>query len=127
MLNMTTDDDSLPPDSPYSIYYNHFKTAFEKTKIQIDAAASLSTWMRSKGFVDIVDSKYKIPIGPWPKNRRLKEIGAWNYEVAKTGLEAYALALFTRVLGMDEKKAKGIIDAAVEDLKNPRIHMYIVA
>jgi len=127
MMHMTTDDDSLPENSGWDVYYSNFKKAFKTINIRLDAAASISTWMKSAGYVDIVDTKYKIPIGPWPKQKRLKEIGAWNLEVAKTGLEAYALAMFTRVLEMDKEKAKTVIANAVEDLKNPKIHMYIVA
>jgi hypothetical protein len=43
---------------------------------------------------------------------------------AETALEAYTLALFTRVLGMSIEEVRGLCEGAIEDVKNLNIHAY---
>jgi hypothetical protein len=47
----------------------------------------------------------KEPLGPWPKDLRLKVVGAMNLFHADTGCESYGMATFTRVQGMDAHEA----------------------
>jgi hypothetical protein len=55
-------------------------------------------------FEDIYTRKAKEPVGPWPKDQRLKRVGAVSLLNAETGFESYGMALFTRILGMDHKR-----------------------
>jgi hypothetical protein len=34
--------------------------------------------MKEAGYVDVKEYKYKLPVGPWSSDKRMKEIGAWN-------------------------------------------------
>jgi hypothetical protein len=52
------------------------------------------------GFVDIVEKKFKWPIGPWGADPKLKEIGRWNVIHWIEGMEGWSLALLTRHLGV---------------------------
>ena len=54
----------------------------------------------------------------------MKQAGAMVTIMTETGIEAYAIALFTRVLGMDVETAKRLCVAAVEAVKNKNTHMY---
>lgn len=63
-------------------------------------------------------------MGPWPKDRRLKDIGYWTLMNSETSFEAYGLALFTRVLGMSGEEARAMCLRAQRDLKNKNIHVY---
>lgn len=56
--------------------------------------------MEEAGFVDIVETKIKWPIGPWGATPKLKDIGRWNMTHWIEGLEGWSLALLTRVLGV---------------------------
>lgn len=50
------------------------------------------------GFVNVVEKTFKVPIGGWPADTRLREIGQWALLGFLSGLEGYALATLTRVL-----------------------------
>ena len=52
--------------------------------------------LEKAGFVNVQEDFFKVPIGPWPKNQRLKEAGRVNYRVWVDGLEGYGLYLLTR-------------------------------
>lgn len=52
------------------------------------------------GFVDVVKTTYKWPIGAWSNDPRLKELGKWNLLHWQQGLESWTLRIFTKHLGV---------------------------
>jgi len=52
------------------------------------------------GFVNVVERVFKTPIGGWPADHRLRELGQWALLGFDTGLEGNSLATFTRVLNV---------------------------
>jgi len=85
--------------------------------------AEMAQIMHDTGFVNVVHRRFKWPIGQWPKDRKLKELGLWGVEIMEPSIDSYGLAYFTRILGMTEAEAHAMNQAAKEDLFNVRIHM----
>jgi hypothetical protein len=56
--------------------------------------------MNKAGFVNVTYQTFKWPIGTWPKNPKLKQIGAYNRLAWEDGMEGWAMYLFTRYLGV---------------------------
>ena len=52
------------------------------------------------GFVDVVEKRYKWPLGDWPTDPRLKEIGRWNAHHWMEGMDSWALRLLTQYLNV---------------------------
>lgn len=48
------------------------------------------------GFVDVVESRYKWPIGDWPADPRLKEMGVLNARHWIEGLEGWTMRMLTK-------------------------------
>ncbi|PGH36062.1 hypothetical protein GX50_01074 [[Emmonsia] crescens] len=85
------------------------------------------TWrekMTKAGFVDIKNEEYKAPFSPWPKKKKLKEIGRYEQFHLDTVLEAYTLALFTRVLKWDKKEIDILLEGVKNNLKDRSNHIY---
>ncbi len=57
-------------------------------------------FIKEAGFENVVEKVYKWPIGPWPKDSHLKQLGLWNQLHWEEGIEGWSLALLTRVLGV---------------------------
>lgn len=119
-----SDDGTFKPGSKFSVYQDNLRLAGNKAGVRMDVAPNLTQYMIDAGFVEVREHRVKIPVGTWPKDKKLKEIGAWAHEIVSEGLEAYCMAFFTRVLGMDKKTAKSICIGAKEDLDDKKIHMY---
>jgi len=66
------------------------------------SSLSDNTWYLSleAGFVDIVEKPYKVPIGPWPKDKLEKMIGTYNMVNLLDAAEGFTLVLFIRILGV---------------------------
>ena len=45
---------------------------------------------------------FKLPIGTWPRDKKLKKIGAVNRIYWEEGIEGWCLALLTRVMGVGQ-------------------------
>ncbi|QKX57954.1 uncharacterized protein TRUGW13939_05074, partial [Talaromyces rugulosus] len=92
---------------------------------QIGVAAVLREKLENAGFVDVVDDFYKCPIGPWPRDERLKHIGRVHLACCLEGFEPYSLALFTRILGFSYDKFQAYIHDVKKAALNPDNHLYV--
>lgn len=60
----------------------------------------LKDMITEAGFVDVQEIKYKWPIGDWPAEAKLKEIGTWNARHWVEGIEGWTLRMMTQKLGV---------------------------
>ncbi|KAL4807689.1 S-adenosyl-L-methionine-dependent methyltransferase [Aspergillus unguis] len=91
---------------------------------RMNIASSLAGWLEGTGFVNVTEDIYKCPIGSWPKNRRLKNIGRVNEDSVIASIEPYSLALFTRVLGWSYEEAQDYVKECKKDVMNSSCHTY---
>lgn len=90
---------TLTCDAYRSMYGIECGRRLKKTfKIAEEMAGMIS----SAGFVDVVEKRFKWPIGPWSSDPRLKEIGRWNLLNWEEGMEGWVIAPYTRVLGVSK-------------------------
>jgi hypothetical protein len=68
----------LEPTHPWELWYNVFAEVDKKTGLAFNIAPQLKGWMEEAGFVNIVETISKCAIGMWPKDKKQKELGAWN-------------------------------------------------
>lgn len=85
--------------------------AFGKTLRIIDEAKEM---MIAAGFVDVVERRFKIPIGPWAKDPRLKELGLYNKLQWEEGIEGWTMMLLTKFLGVRIVLLAGITTDATD-------------
>ncbi|KAL1989106.1 hypothetical protein VTN96DRAFT_5869 [Rasamsonia emersonii] len=119
-----SDDGSLKDDSPYMQYLRNLREAGEKTGRKMDVAPSLKHWIKEAGFEDVTERVYVAPLGPWPKDPKLKELGRWAYVENPDGVDAYGLRLYTQVLGWEPDAAKIHLALVKEQLRDKNLHAY---
>ena len=117
-------DGSLKDDSPYMQYLRYLIEASEKTGRKLDVAAELAQWMEDAGFEDVKEDVRIIPLGPWPKDPALKELGKWEAILAPESVEAYGLRLYTQVLGWPLDEAKIHQTKVKEQLASRAVHAF---
>jgi hypothetical protein len=76
----------------------YFFEAAEKFGTPADVPAKLKTMMEEAGFVDIEEHIIKLPLGTWPKNKRLKNVGVFEMVNMQEGIEGLSMMAFTRAL-----------------------------
>ncbi|OJJ43882.1 hypothetical protein ASPZODRAFT_135918 [Penicilliopsis zonata CBS 506.65] len=87
----------------------------------------LSKWeddLKAAGFVDIVNKVVKIPMSPWPKDRKQKEIGRYFQAMHVQGMNSYLPKLFCDVLGWSNLEVTVLIAKSKQELFDLSIHQY---
>ncbi|KAF5572427.1 methyltransferase [Fusarium pseudoanthophilum] len=84
------------------------------------------TGMEEAGFVDIKTVDYKIPIGDWPKDSRLAEVGRFVKLTLENDIEGYTLLLWNNVLQWPKDEYQVFLMQIRKALRNRKIHGYFV-
>ncbi|KAM0414564.1 hypothetical protein ACHAPT_013598 [Fusarium lateritium] len=86
------------------------------------------TWkgkMEKAGFVDVQQKIVKkMPIGAWPKDPKLKEIGRYQSIQQIQAVESYTPRIYSTILGWKEEEVQVYVAKVKKELKDPSIHLY---
>lgn len=96
----------------------------EKAGLDPRPGPQLEGWVRDAGFVDVQIKRFKVPLGRWPKDAKMKHVGAWFLLNMLEGLGAMSLAIFTRYLGWSVDEVEVLLAKARADLRTGRMHAY---
>lgn len=66
--------------------------------------------------------RYKIPLGPWAKLPKLKEVGTLSWLQLNEGLEGMSMRLLTGVVGLSEEEVRVMLEKVRAELKTPKVH-----
>jgi len=119
-----TDDNTLPNPSHTKRGAELSIEACHKLGNQIQVVDDLKGWMEQAGFVDIVEKSFKIPLNPWPKDPKLKEIGRFMLVGMCEGMEGFVTALYTGVLGWTVDDVQKFLKEYLTEMKNRKNHIY---
>ncbi|KAI5819276.1 S-adenosyl-L-methionine-dependent methyltransferase [Pyronema omphalodes] len=123
-LTVHCDDGTMKPDHGSKIFLDKLREALRKMGRPQPDLDFLKNQLEKAGFEDVQVMNAKEPGGPWPKDPRMKRLGAMNLLNAETGCESYGMAVFTRVLGMDTDEARNICRRSVQAARNKNYHVY---
>lgn len=82
-------------------------------------------WMRETGFVNVQEKRLPLPVNPWPKDKRLKQIGMWEMVNFGEGLQGFSLKAFTEYLGWSREELEVFLVQVKRDIENKQIHAYL--
>lgn len=66
----------------------------------------------------------QVPIGPWVKDPRLKEIGQYNLLGMLEAVEPFTLAVATRVLKLSTEEVRELIEGVKAEFRSGKYHLY---
>ncbi|KAL8973204.1 MAG: hypothetical protein Q9183_000106 [Haloplaca sp. 2 TL-2023] len=122
-LVWTSPDGSLLEEHAGKRFNNEFIKASHAAGIEPCPGLYLEKWMKDAGFRDVKAEKFVWPVGTWPKDKHLKEVGAWNYLQIMEGLEAFTFQLFTQHLGYSKAEVEVICANIRKEMKDPKLHI----
>ncbi|KAK1834032.1 methyltransferase domain-containing protein [Podospora conica] len=79
------------------------------------------------GFESIVMTNFKVPISPWPKDKRLAEIGRCFQMTMEQDVEGYVLFLFNSVMGWTVEEVEAYAADVLSQVHDETIHAYFWA
>lgn len=81
--------------------------------------------LEGAAFDKIKIAELVCPIGTWPKDPKLKEVGRYfRAQMADTAVESYSLAMFTRFGGWAPEEVQVLLAHLRSELKSNKMHIY---
>jgi len=103
----------------------------EQGKAAMKVGVNLRTsaeWMKESlervGFVDVTVREFKLPIGPWPKQKRLRDAGLLQLSAMLDSLEGLSLRLFKFYEGWSMDELHVLLAKVRTELRDPGCHAY---
>ncbi|KAJ4188377.1 hypothetical protein NW755_006535 [Fusarium falciforme] len=121
---LKSDDDTGDKATDFHKWVNTICDASAKFGKPLTCAPEWKAKLEEVGFVDVHQEIRKVPMGPWPKDPKLKEIGKFQAVQEAQVIDSYTPGLFGRVLGWSEEEIQVFIAKVKRDLKDPTIHLY---
>ncbi|KEF50943.1 uncharacterized protein A1O9_13005 [Exophiala aquamarina CBS 119918] len=114
----------LPKDSAITKWQNLIDEGSLQLGRRLNYACCFKNHLEEAGFVDIQTQVFKAPIGAWPKDRKLRDIGIFLQAQMSRALEAVTLGYFTRALGWSELETKVFLAQVRNEFNDRSQHLY---
>lgn len=118
-------DDTYSKASITYQWMDEFGKISRENDLDFDAFPKFGDLFRQAGFESVVQCERPCPVGVWPKNKRLKEIGRiFKDQLIGGAIDSCSLALFTRFGGWSEEETHVLLAKVRKELKEKRMHVY---
>lgn len=121
---VTCDDDTVPKDSAVYKWSVLMNEAATKLGSGLDSGLRYKDQLIDAGFTNVTEAPYKWPMNTWPKDPKLKELGAWGNVNLVGGVQGLSMFLFTKVLGWNTDELEVFCVDVRKDLCNKEFHGY---
>ncbi|KAF4964448.1 hypothetical protein FSARC_7634 [Fusarium sarcochroum] len=120
----TSDDGTVSKDSAVYKWSTLMNEAATKMGSALDSSLRYKDQLTQAGFTNVVETPYKWPMNTWPREKEMKELGAWGNVNLVGGVQGLSLALFTKVLGWNMEELELFLVEVRKDLSNKELHGY---
>ncbi|KAJ4106121.1 hypothetical protein QSH57_014374 [Fusarium oxysporum f. sp. vasinfectum] len=120
-----SDDGTLDKGPNAKLWMKHLIEACAKFGKPVDCADKWKDRLIKAGFVDVQQEVRKLPIGPWPKDPKLKELGRYQAIQESKVIDSYTPKLFEYALGWSADEIQVLMAQVKNELRDPAIHLYL--
>ncbi|KAJ5233223.1 uncharacterized protein N7469_004989 [Penicillium citrinum] len=122
---LACDDDSWPQDSHLRTWEIEFYRIAEIQGRIWDLSNRVRDLLEAAKFEDIEEMESLVPVGTWPKDPKLKEIGRYfRAQLSDGAVESYSLALFTRFGKWTSAEMQVLLARLRSELRMNKMHVY---
>jgi hypothetical protein len=119
-----SDDGTLDEGSPIDMWGKNFFEAAEKFGTPVTTVTNIKRWMEEAGFIEVEEHILKLPVGPWPKDKRLKKVGLFESVNMHDGIEGLSIMSFTRALKWSPEAVQVFLMEVRKQVKDRDVHSY---
>lgn len=118
---LKSDDGSVKEGSIFDQWGKVSLEAGDKFGKDLRIHEQIKDYIIDAGFVDVVETVYKWPVGGWAKDPYIERVGQWNLIHWQEGIEGWSMALLTRVLNVGYHN---LISMQLKSLPVPTVVVY---
>ncbi|KAF9878690.1 putative methyltransferase domain-containing protein [Colletotrichum karsti] len=119
-----SDDGTLTEDTSLMKSVRLWAEALAVFGTPFEQFSRLKAVLEDVGFEDVRIRRFKWPTNGWPRDRKHKQLGMWNYENLAPNWEGLLMASLTRALNWTREEVLVLIMEARRDFGNREIHGY---
>lgn len=120
-----SDDGTIEQAPNAQLWINKLREACTKFGKPADGGSEWKARLTKAGFVDVHQEVRKLPIGPWPKDPKFKELGKYQVIQELKVVESYTPKLFEHALGWSVQEIQILMAKVKQELTNPSVHLYL--
>ena len=120
------DDGTMPEGDDYGFarFVSHINEAFSRFDVNLGAVEEYGELVTEGGFTHIQEMIWKVPIGAWPRDPKLKTVGLYNLSTIAGALPSVSIAASTRAMDWTAIEVDAFLVDVRRSLMNPNIHSY---
>ena len=124
-VDTQSDDGTLAADSHIRQWCEMEEEAWNKIGLTVKLTGEqIKSWMEKAGFVNVTVRPFKIPIGTWPADPKMRETGAFQLVAMLDGIQGLTIAPWVRYLGWAEAEVEVFIAKVRDEWRSRKIHSY---
>ena len=124
-VDARSDDSSLLPDSYIRQWCENQEKGFATINTTLLMSGQwLKDWMEAAGFVNVVIREFKIPIGTWPADPKLREMGAFQLVAMLDGIQGLTVMAWVKFLGWREEEVEVFLAKVRAEWRSRKVHSY---
>ncbi|KAM0421292.1 hypothetical protein ACHAPT_010820 [Fusarium lateritium] len=120
-----SDDGTLEKATNAQVWMQTLRDGSVKFGKPLNNAPTWKDKLIEAGFVDVKHEIRKLPIGAWPKDPKLKEVGRYQSIQELQVVDSYTPQLFSQVLGWNIEEIRAFMAKVKRELQDPSIHLYL--
>ncbi|OCL06992.1 S-adenosyl-L-methionine-dependent methyltransferase [Glonium stellatum] len=117
-----SEDGTLKPDNYITKMYDLLIQATKAGKMEPSPGPGLEKWLRNAGFKNVHHEVFKVPLGSWPKDPKLKKIGIINKAQFEDGLDGFLLRPYTKMLGWTNEEVQVFLAGVRKAVSDKDVH-----
>ena len=119
------DDGTLPPQSYVVKFLQGVKDGLAAFSVNLLGMEKNQENVKAAGFVNVDEQAFKVPIGSWPRNQKMKTIGTYNRSMIYDGLQGISMGPFTRGLKWSAQEVEVFLVDVRKALMDRSQHSYL--
>lgn len=123
-IQFRSHDGTVTDDHVLSVWSKTFIEAGERFGKTFCIADLAKGYLQAAGFTNVVETRYELPVGGWSSDKHLRKLGRWNLLHCEEGIEGWAMALLTRVMGWSFAEVQIFLAKMRQGLRDPDTHAY---
>ncbi|KAI8308345.1 Secondary metabolism regulator LAE1 [Colletotrichum sp. SAR11_240] len=124
VFKFACDDGSTTPEYTPKKTMDYLAEALERFGVDVNIAEKLGEKVDAAGFVNTIHDMKKVPVGTWPKDPHMRQIGNYARAVNYDSLGAVTNIPFTKGLGWTTLEVEVWLVQVRKDLMNNFFHTY---
>jgi SAM-dependent methyltransferase len=120
-----SDDGTLPSGSAYVELGKIYFEMSERIGASGHEVTKWKQYLEDEGYEDVQEKIFKIPTNPWPRDQRLKKIGALELDHFRDNIKNVFARGYEQILNGDPNYFQVLLARARAEVLNRRMHSWV--